>query len=182
MVGLTALWLPIVLGTVIAYLASFVMNAVLTHHISDWPGIPNAGIRVLNLGPGQYVFPEAMTREGMKQEGAAEKIREGPVGYLVIARPGFPHMPKLLTYQFLYMLAVTFAVAYVASRTLDPGAEYLAVFRIVGTVAFLAYSAAEIPQAIWFARPWSASWKYVFDGLVYGLLTAGVFGWLWPAS
>jgi len=23
--------------------------------------------------------------------------------------------------------------------------------------------------------------KHAFDGLVYGLLTAGVFGWLWPS-
>jgi hypothetical protein len=27
---------------------------------------------------------------------------------------------------------------------------------------------------------WSMTIKEVVDGLVYGLLTAGTFGWLWP--
>jgi hypothetical protein len=31
------------------------------------------------------------------------------------------------------------------------------------------------------AKPWVVAWKEVFDGLVYGLLTAGAFGWLWPS-
>jgi hypothetical protein len=29
-------------------------------------------------------------------------------------------------------------------------------------------------------RPWGVVAKDVFDGLVYGLVTAGTFGWLWP--
>jgi hypothetical protein len=35
-------------------------------------------------------------------------------------------------------------------------------------------------KSIWFGQPWSATVKDVLDGLIYGLLTAGVFGWLWP--
>jgi hypothetical protein len=27
---------------------------------------------------------------------------------------------------------------------------------------------------------WGTTIKEVIDGLVYGLLTAGTFGWLWP--
>jgi hypothetical protein len=34
--------------------------------------------------------------------------------------------------------------------------------------------------SIWAWRRWSTTLKGVFDGLVYALLTAGVFGWLWP--
>ena len=62
----------------------------------------------------------------------------------------------------------------------DPAVRRLAVFRITGTVAWLAYGAATVPDAIWFGRPWSAIGKNLFDALMYGLLTAGVFGWLWP--
>ena len=62
----------------------------------------------------------------------------------------------------------------------DPAVRRLAVFRITGTVAWLAYGAATVPDAIWFGRPWSAIGKNIFDALMYGLLTAGVFGWLWP--
>jgi hypothetical protein len=28
--------------------------------------------------------------------------------------------------------------------------------------------------------PWSIVLKESFDGLIYSLLTAGTFGWLWP--
>ncbi len=27
---------------------------------------------------------------------------------------------------------------------------------------------------------WGTTGKFVFDGVVYGLVTAGTFGWLWP--
>lgn len=60
------------------------------------------------------------------------------------------------------------------------GADYLAVFRVAGTVAWLAYRWAAIPDAIWFGRPWIAIMKQLTDALAYGLLTDGVFGWLWP--
>jgi hypothetical protein len=29
-------------------------------------------------------------------------------------------------------------------------------------------------------RPWSATIKELIDGLIYGMMTAGAFGWLWP--
>ncbi len=51
---------------------------------------------------------------------------------------------------------------------------------MVGTASFMAYAFGLIPGSIWWGKPWSATIKEVFDGLVYGLLTAGVFGWLWP--
>jgi hypothetical protein len=40
-----------------------------------------------------------------------------------------------------------------------------------------------LPQrSIWYSQSWSTTLKSMFDGLVYALLTAGVFGWLWPAA
>jgi hypothetical protein len=35
-------------------------------------------------------------------------------------------------------------------------------------------------NGIWKGQPWSMVFKEAFDGLVYSLLTAGTFGWLWP--
>jgi hypothetical protein len=72
-------------------------------------------------------------------------------------------------------------VAYLTGRTLSPGTEYLTVFRVAGTTAWLAYGAASVTDAIWFGRPWSSVVKTLIDALIYGMLTAGVFGWLWPA-
>jgi len=44
----------------------------------------------------------------------------------------------------------------------------------------MAYSLAYFSDAIWKMKPWGMTLKHAIDGLVYGLLTAGVFGWLWP--
>ncbi len=83
---------------------------------------------------------------------------------------------QMLTLGLQHML-----VAYIGAVTLDPGTEYLKVFQVIGTAAILAYAAAHVPRSIWFQRPWANTFKEVFDGVLYGLLTAGVFGWLWPA-
>ena len=61
-----------------------------------------------------------------------------------------------------------------------PGAEYLRVFQVVGAVTFMTYAAGEIPGSIWLGKPWKVTMKDVFDGLIYGLVSAGAFGWLWP--
>ena len=70
--------------------------------------------------------------------------------------------------------------AYVAGRALTAESHYLAVFRFVGVTAFLGYSLAGWQQSIWYKKPWSVTLKNTFDGLLYALVTAGTFGWLWP--
>ncbi len=182
-ISLLALWLPTLVSAVIAFFAAFIAWTVLPHHRSDWLRIPDEGrlldvLRQLGLERGQYVFPSVMTPEGAKDPDAAAKMKEGPVGSLII-RPA-PNLRKSLLQYFLFTLAVSFMAGYVAYATIPRGAEYLQVFRVVGTVAFLAYSAAEVPGAIWFGRTWSSTWKSVIDGLFFGLLTGGAFGWLWP--
>jgi hypothetical protein len=182
-VSLLALGLPVFASAVIVFLAAFIAWTVLPHHRSDWLRIPNEGrllyaIRELGLERGQYVFPSAMTPEGAKDPEAQAKLKEGPVGSLIIRTA--PNMRKSLLYYFLFTLAVSFMAGYVGYAAVPPGAEYLHVFRVLGTVAVLAYSAAEVPGAIWFGRTWSSTWKTVIDGLFFGLLTGGVFGWLWP--
>jgi hypothetical protein len=71
-----------------------------------------------------------------------------------------------------------FVCAYIVSRTLAPGADYLAVFRISGTVAFIAYGMAYIQESVWFGRKWLSTAMTFLDALIYGLLTGGIFGWL----
>jgi hypothetical protein len=93
---------------------------------------------------------------------------------------GPPAMPKYLAMWFAFCVLVSFLVAYLTGRTLATGASYLAVFRVAGTTAFLAYAIGGIQDSIWRAQLWSTTIKHVVDGLVYALLTAGVFGWLWP--
>ncbi len=182
-VSLLSLWLPILVSTVIVFFAAFLFWQVLPHHRSDWVSVPNDEpllqvLRNLNLERGQYVFPRAMTPEGAKDPEAVAKAKEGPLGSLII----WPqrNMVRSLAQYFVFCLAVSFMVAYVGYAAIPAGVEDLHVFRVLGTTAVLAYAAAEIPHAIWFGRTWSSIWKSVIDGLVFGLLTGGVFGWLWP--
>jgi hypothetical protein len=35
-------------------------------------------------------------------------------------------------------------------------------------------------MSIWYSRAWINTIKSTIDGLIYALLTAGTFGWLWP--
>jgi hypothetical protein len=183
-VSLVSLWLPILVSAVIVFFAAFLAWTVLPHHRSDWVRVPNEetllqAIRSIGLERGQYVFPHAMTAEGAKDPEAKKKLEEGPIGSLVIWPK--PSMGRSLVQYFVYCLAVSFFVAYVGYAALEFGTDYLHVFRVLGTTAFLAYSFAGIPQAIWFGHTWSSTWKTVIDGLVFGLLTGGTFGALWPS-
>jgi hypothetical protein len=183
-VSLFSLWLPILLSAVVVFIAAFLAWKVLPHHRSDWVPVPNEDsllqtMRGMSLERGQYIFPHALTPEGAKAEGAQEKMKQGPVGSLVIWGKSDPR--KNLLFYFLFCLGVSLMVAYVGYAVgITEGAAKLHVFRVLGTVAFLAYSAAEIPHAIWFGHTWSSVWKSVIDGLVFGWLTGAVFALLWP--
>ena len=58
----------------------------------------------------------------------------------------------------------------------------LARSRVTGTAAMLAFAPAYAHSAIWKGLSWSTALKFVFDGIVYGLVMGAVFGWLWPAA
>lgn len=185
MVTIVSLWLAILLSGVIVWIVSAVIWTVLPYHKSDFNKLPDedAALQALkrqSIEPGQYNIPHASARSEMNTPEFRKKLEEGPVGFLTVQSRGIPKMGKSMVLAFIYYLLVGVVVAYVASRTLAPGTEYLTVFRLTGTVSWLAYGAAYFPDAIWFGRPWSAVGKNLFDALIYGLLTAGVFGWLWP--
>jgi hypothetical protein len=90
------------------------------------------------------------------------------------------NMGRSLGLWTVYLVVVGIFVAYVTGRHLEPGTHYLGVFRLAGTVAFLAYSGSQLPSAIWWGKPLNVALKETADGLLYALLTAGAFGWLWP--
>jgi hypothetical protein len=184
MVPLAALWLPILLAAVIVFFASFIMHMLLPYHRSDYQKLPDedkllAALRAAGLKRGLYVFPFCTHKE-MKSPAMIEKYNQGPVGMLTVFPSGPPAMPKFLAMWFVYCLIIGFFVAYLTGHTVAPGARYLAVFRVAGTAAFLAYGVGHLVNSIWAGQPWSVTIKHVIDGLVYGLLTAGTFGWLWP--
>ena len=185
MVAVPDLWAAILLSTVLVWIASGVIWMVLPHHKSDFKGLPDQeavrqALQPQNLEPGLYDVPHMPSWDAAKEPEYQQKFAEGPVAFMTVLPNRAPSMGKPMVLSVLFFLVVSGMVAYVTGRTLAPATHYLTVFRVAGTVAWLAYGWARVPQAIWFGLPWSQVAKQLFDGLVYGLLTAGAFGWLWP--
>lgn len=185
MVSLTSLWLPILLSAVGVFIVSSIIHTVLNYHQGDFRKLPKEDelmetFRRLEIPPGDYGMPCAESMKEMKEPAFQEKMKAGPVAFMTVRPGGSFSMGKKLVIWFLYSLLIAVIAAYITGSALRPGAPYLSVFRFAGCVTFTGYSIALLHDSIWYERSWGTTLKYVFDGLVYGLLTAGVFGWLWP--
>jgi hypothetical protein len=90
-------------------------------------------------------------------------------------------MGSSLAMWFVYCVIVALFAGYIAGQALVPGAEYNEVFQFTGATAFAGFSLGLLQGSIWYKRKWSSTIKSMFDGLIYSLLTAGTFGWLWPS-
>jgi hypothetical protein len=185
MTGLYSLWLPILLSSILVFVASSLIHMVSPWHKSDYPAVPNQdavmnALRPFAIPPGDYMMPRPTTREEMRSPEFIEKVRKGPNMILTVRAPGPMAMGQTLIIWFLYLIVVSILVAYVAGRALPPGAPFRAVFRIAGMTAFMGYAVALWQTSIWFWRSWSITAKTAVDGLIFALLTAAAFGWLWP--
>jgi hypothetical protein len=67
--------------------------------------------------------------------------------------------------------------AYLASRTLTLGTGFAEVYRYGG---FPGIWGSPPQESIWAGRSWVVTFKHIFDSVIYAVLTAGTFGWLWP--
>ena len=185
MVPIHTLWLPILLSAVIVFVASSIIHMVLPIHKSDYRKVPNEdnvldALRAAGVTPGRtYHFPFTTHKE-MKSPQTVEKFKRGPVGLLTIMPSGAPNLGKFLGQWFLYCVVVSIFTACLTGRTRPPGTQYWEVFQVAGTTAFLGYSLAQLQNSIWRGVTWGVTLKHVLDGLIYGLLTAGTFAWLWP--
>ena len=185
MTGLTALLLPIVIATVVVFIASSVIHMLIPWHKSDYPRLPQedqfrAAVGPLDIPPGDYMIPRAHSREEMQSPEFLKRLEDGPVVSMTVSKRGMPSMANSLVGWFIYCLLVSIFAAYITGRALGAGVEYLEVFRFAGTTAFMGYSFALLQMSIWYRRSWNITFKSMIDGLIYALLTAGVFGWLWP--
>jgi len=183
MVPLMSLWIPIVVSAVFVFVVSSILHMALKYHKADYKALPDEARQIealRGLAPGYYHFPHC---EEMKEMGSPEmlaKFKSGPNGILAIVPNGAPNMGKYLGLWFVFCLLVSFFTAYIAGHTVAPGTDYLAVFRVVGATAFMSYGLANMVGPIWAGIPWSNAIRGMVDGLIYALVTAGTFGWLWP--
>ncbi len=185
MVPLISLWLPIILSAVIVFIASSIIHMVLGYHKNDMLGVPKEdevmeALRRFNIPPGDYFIPHAKSMGELKKPEFIEKMKSGPVAFMTVRPNGVPSMTKGLILWFIYSIVISIFAGYIAGRARPAGATYLSIFRFAGCTAFLGYSLALVQNSIWYGRKWGTTLKSVFDGLIYGLLTAGTFGWLWP--
>lgn len=186
MVPVMSLWLPIVVAAVFVFVVSSIIHMFLTYHRSDVAAVPGEegireAFRKAAVPPGDYMIPHAGSPAGMKSPDFLRKMTEGPVVSLTVMPSGPPAMGKNLVLWFVYSVVVSIFAAYVTGRAVGPGESYLAVFRFAGATAFAGYGLGLLQSSIWWGRKWSATMKAVFDALVYALVTAGAFGWLWPS-
>jgi hypothetical protein len=183
MTPLAALWMPIVVSAVLVFLVSSVLHMALKYHQADYKKLPDESRQVdalRGLAPGCYHFPHCDSMKELGTPEMQEKFRRGPVGILLAMPSGPPAMGKHLGLWFVYSLVVSLFAGYLAGVTLAPGTHYLGVFRITGTAAFMAYGVANLVDPIWKGFPWGNTVRATIDGLLYALVTAGAFGWLWP--
>jgi hypothetical protein len=185
MISIVSLLLPILLSTVLVFILSSLIHMLLRYHDNDYKALPEEekvmnSLRGLNIPPGDYIFPRPLDNKQMQSKEFQDKAKRGPSGIITIFSSRSMNMAPSLVQWFAYILLVGIFAAYIAGRALEPGAHYLSVFRFTGATAFAGYSLALMQQSIWYKKNWSATLKSMFDGLIYALLTAGVFGWLWP--
>ena len=187
MVSIPELWLPILVATVLVFVASNLVWMVLPHHKSDARRLPDEAAalgRAGQAGPEAGPLPLPVGQldgrdegPGLRREaeqgtgGAADGDPERPVQHGSVARPvdRLPgrgrHLRRLRHGPRARRPAPTTSRSS-ASRAPWPswptrGAQ-LPARHLVGQAAGR--------RAV----------KEILDGLLYGLLTAGAFGWLWP--
>lgn len=182
-----SLWLPVVVSAVAVWLLSAILHMVLKYHRADYRRLPDEDAVAAALGkdspaPGVYTLPYCTDPAQMKDPAVAEKFSRGPVAMITVMKSGPPAMGKTLVQWLLFCLLTSFVAAYVARHGLEPGLAGVEVWQIIGSVAFVGYGFGALQASIWAGVPWSNAFRALFDSLLYALVTAAIFAWLWPAA
>ena len=185
MVALTSLLVAVVVSAVFVFIASSIIHMATPLHKHDLKRLPNEdaalnALRPLNIAPGDYAMPMAGSMEAMRSPEHLARMKAGPVLFMTVLPNGEMNMAANLVQWFVYCLVVSFFTAYITSRALDPGTDYLRVFQIAGATSFMGYWLSLPQNSIWWKRNWAWTLRSAIDALIYAGLTGGTFGWLWP--
>lgn len=181
---LTALWMPILVSAVLVFFASFLIHMVLPHHKSEFKKLADEDAAMAAIGSvaaGRYMFPCPESKDEWKTPEFKARCEKGPNGMLIVW-PGPVNMGQNLLVTFLYYILVGIFVAYLGWHAFSQwqSHEYLDRFRICGAAAFAAHGLGWMSYIIWYRA--NAFWPNFFDSVVYALVTAGTFAWLWPVA
>jgi hypothetical protein len=185
MTDLAQLWLPILLSAVLVFVASSLIHMVFKWHNSDYRKLANeaavaAALRAGAPSPGLYTLPHCMDMKDLQDADMQARFREGPVAMITVRPPGMPAMGGLLLQWFAFNLLLAVAIAVLVLYTYGRQGDPAAIGHLAGVVAFLAYGAGSIPNAIWMGKPWPTVIKDLLDALIYGAVTGVAFWQLWP--
>src|SRR5512140_2766111 len=97
MTALPALWLPILLSSIIVFVVSSLIHMLTPWHKSDYPKMPDEdafrdALRPLAIPPGDYVVPCPGSMEAMRSPEFAKKMNEGPKMSLTVLPNGPANM------------------------------------------------------------------------------------------
>lgn len=180
-----SLWLPILLSAVFVFVASSIIHMVLGYHAGDVKGVAKqddlmTALRQFNIPPGDYAVPKP---DSIKDLGTPEfkaKMAKGPAVFFTVRKPGADFMGATLGVWFVYCAVVAFVAAYITGIAYGPGATYSQIFRMAGTAGFASFAMGLPQHSIWYGRSWRTTLISMMDGLLFGCLIGGTFGWLWP--
>lgn len=185
-VSLADLWLPILLGGLAVWIASFVMRMVIKYHWTDFEPLPDEpAIRAAFQASGvqggrQYSIPHCSDGAKMQDPEWQKLWAEGPAGMIHLFPSGPYNFGKALGLSLLFNIFGAFMAAYLATNFLKAGASSSDVLQFTGTIGFLTFGGAYLWGPIWQGHNWKVTCKDVFDALIYGLAMGGVFVAFWP--
>lgn len=179
------MWLPIAISAAAVWMVSAIIWMALPHHKNDFKVLPDEGafkqfMQGAGIPPGNYAFPHARTRADYKKEEFQNAFKLGPIGVLNVWKPGKGMAGNMIA-TFVVYLVVSLLIGYVGWAALGPSMDHKRLFQVLGAAGVLAYCFAFLPNGIWFQVSRRALAMNVIDGVVYGLVTAAIFTWLWPA-
>jgi len=185
MITPTALLLPSLVSAVLVFLVSSIIHMFTKWHANDFSRIPNEeavldALRPFKLAPGAYAAPRPKDMKDMGSPEFKAKSTRGPVVMMTVMPNGQTGMGQQLVLWFVYSALVAFFSGYITSKAAGMATDTRLVFKFVAIIAFGAYSIGLWQMAIWYRRSWVVTMKSTIDGLIYGLLTAAAFMWLWP--
>jgi len=184
-VSVSELWLAILLAGFLCWIASAMIHMLIKYHNADYKALSNeaevsAALRAQSPPPALYTVPYCSDMKAMGEEAMQKKFNDGPVAMISIMPNGMPRMGKLLSQQILFFIFGSFLIGYLMTICIVGSTDCMMVFRQVFIASFLTYGWAQIPYSIWMGQPWSNCVRYLIDALIYAVVTAGVFAWLWP--
>src|SRR5258705_1684625 len=182
-----SLWLPIIGAAIGVFVASSTPHMVLPNHRTDVRKVPRGKealrldrVQGIAVAPGDYAMPHAGSSAGMRDPAFIAKATKGPLAFMTLAPGAAPAMGPYLALWFVYCLVVSTCTALLVWQIVRPGGPPRLAFHYGGLIGFLAYRNALPPHSISYRPGWATTLHSLFDSLIYGLVTGGIFAWLWP--